>query len=42
MYSRRTEEIDVEKEWREILAIEEDLAQVSRKIEGFLDELKGE
>ena len=34
------EEIDVEKEWKEIRAIEEDLAKVSKKIEGYLEELK--
>ncbi|MEM2112466.1 MAG: N-6 DNA methylase, partial [Candidatus Bathyarchaeia archaeon] len=33
------EEIDVEKEWQELKAIENELAEVERKIEGYLREL---
>ncbi|HEX9667818.1 MAG TPA: class I SAM-dependent DNA methyltransferase [Thermodesulfobacteriota bacterium] len=35
-----TEEIDVEQEWKEIRRIEDELADVGRSIEGYLEELK--
>jgi type I restriction enzyme M protein len=36
-----TEEIDVEKEWEETRKIEKELQEISKKIEGYLEELKG-
>ncbi len=36
-----TEEIDVAREWNEIRRVEQELAEVERRIEGYLRELKG-
>jgi len=35
-----TEEIDVDQEWNEIRKLEEELVEVERRIEGYLEELK--
>ena len=34
------EEIDVEKEWKELKEIEERISQVEKRIEGYLEELR--
>ena len=34
------EEIDVAEEWREVLAIDDQIKNVTEKIEGYLKELK--
>ena len=36
------EEIDVKKEWEELLKFEDELGQVEKRIEGYLKELQGE
>jgi len=36
-----TEEIDIEKEWQDMRKIEKELLDVEKKLEGYLEELKG-
>ena len=34
------EEIDIDKEWKDLKQLERELAEVDKKIEGYLDELR--
>ena len=37
---KETEKIDVDKEWKDLLKIQDELAAVEKKIEGYLEEIK--